>query len=178
MCDVSVYDNGQIQVSDNSSAAKDRGWFTDYTPFESEVSDFGGFKSPVVGIGTVELPIEAPPGFVGENSPRILRLTTVLHTPSYRCNVIGNPIMNDYKICFQSKDTMGFIADQDDQKVAYFDPCRPLYQIKLRNPSSGYYALNHRSRHAIRALWPDFEREKWHAHQNTPGESFSLQEKL
>ena len=176
--DVSLYDNSQTQVTANSSAAKDRGWFTDYTSFESKVSDFGGFKSSVIGIGTVELPVEPPLGFVGENSPRILRLTTVLHIPFYRRNFIDDLIINDYKICFQSKETKGFIADQDGQKIAYIDPCHPLCQVKLRNPSSCYYALDHKSIYAIHAIWSDFERGNWYAHQNTLGELFSLQEKI
>lgn len=142
------------------------------------MSDFAGGKSQIVGVGTVELPIDPPPGFVREDSPRILRLTTVLHAPSILCNIIGRPIMDDYKISYESQSTKGFIMDRDGQRVAYFDPCRPLSQVKLRNPPSGYYALNHMDFHSIQALWSDAEREKWHAHQNIPGESFSLPEKM
>lgn len=169
------------KLTDSFSVAKDRVWFTEYTPFETKTYDLvtghsGGL--PIVGIGTVELPIEPPPGFVSEDSPRILRLTTVLHAPSCLCNILGRSIMSDYKIEFQSETTNGLISERDGRHVAYFDPSRPLFQIKLRNPPGGYYALSHKRLYAISAIWPDDEREKWHAHLNALGEPFSLQEKM
>lgn len=152
-----------------------------YTPFETKTSDFFGRDSgglQVIGIGTVELPIDPPPGFVGEDPPRILRLTTVLHAPSSVCNIIGRPITKDHKIQFESESTKGFVTDRDGRNVAYFDPSRPLHQVKLRNPPSGYYALSHMRTYAIFALWSDDERVKWHAHQNTLGWSYNLLEKM
>lgn len=127
----------------------------------------------------MELPIEPPPGFVGADPPSILRLTTVLHSPEFLCNIIGGPIMDDYLInTFPREDTKGFIMEPTGRRLAYFDPCRPLRQVKLRNPPSGYYVLNHGAAYVLHALWSDSEREKWHAHQNTPGGLFSLEEKV
>lgn len=179
MCDVSRCDTGQTPFADSFSVAKDRAWFSDYTPFETETTSLMGGSIQIIGIGTVELPIEPPPGFVGDDSPRTLRLTNVLHAPSCLCNILGGPILEDYTVTpARPENTKGYITDKNGRNVAYFDASRPLSQVKLRNPPSGYYALSHRNFYYINAIWPDSEREKWHAHKNTPGESFSLQEKV
>lgn len=171
-----------------SSVAKDRGWFTEYTPFETELGDvYGMMKQPirVLGIGTVELFTEPPPGSVrqGQDLPPPLRLTTVLHAPSATCNIIGVPIMDDYELVpnFREKEK-GFIADQGGRKIAYFDPSRPLMQVKLRDPPPpGHNVLKHGGGgYFINAKWSDSERERWHAHQTNTTEkksSLSVEEK-
>src|SRR5436190_19967120 len=77
---------------DCSSVAKDRAWFTDYTPFESEVGNFYiAGTVPVKGIGTVELQTKRSPNHSGKDSYSSLCLTNVLHAPSILCNIIGRP---------------------------------------------------------------------------------------
>ena len=161
--------------------AKDIGWFTEYTPFETELgSAYGPLPEPirVVGVGTVEIPTETSPNSVGPESSRILRLTTVLHAPSILCNILGGPIMNDHGTETHPRgDTKGFITDREGRPVAYFDPSRPLYQLKLHNPPAGYYALTNDGHYTINAGWSPSERDKWHAHQKNRATSLSDEEK-
>lgn len=132
----------------------------------------------VLGIGTVELLTEPPPDSVKQDLPSPLRLTTVLHAPSATCNIIGIPIVDDYRLVtnFREKEK-GFIADQKGRKVAYFDPSRPLMQVKLRDPPPGHYVLKHGGEYLINAKWSDSERERWHAHQTNTGGLLSREEK-
>lgn len=164
------------------SVAKDQGWFTEYTPFETHLGDsYGMMGSPlqVIGIGTVELSTEAPPdSSPGSSSPSTLRLAIVLHAPSILCNIIGRPIMDDHGIFTGPYEGMkGYITDQDDRRVAYFDPSRKLFQPKLRDPPPGYYALQEGSMYMINAQWSDSEREKWRDYQDNLRDDLSAEEK-
>lgn len=83
---------------DGHSVAKDPGWFTEYTPFETHLGDsYEMMTQPlqVVGIGTVELSTQASPDSAQDSSSPTLQLTTVLHVPSILCNIIGRPIMDE-----------------------------------------------------------------------------------
>lgn len=81
--------------------ARDRSWFgEDYRPISSRVGciyvDDGG--SPVIGIGTVELPTKSHPNKRGSAAHSTLRLENVLHVPSAVCNVVGGPIFDDHDV--------------------------------------------------------------------------------
>ena len=87
--------------ADRYSVAKDRAWFTDYTPYESVVGDLYGMCEDnlrVEGIGTVELQTKRSPNRSGRDSHGILRLMNVLHVPSALCNIIGGPILEEYNV--------------------------------------------------------------------------------
>jgi len=103
---------------------------------------------PVKGIGTVEL-------------------TNVLHAPSALCNIIGGPIIERYKITFGSawQVSKGSITDREGRPVAYFDPRRPLFQVRLRGPPVGPRVLQDDGAYVISVLWPESERQRWEAHQ-------------
>lgn len=155
-----------------SSIAKDRGWFTEYTPYETQVGDFYGMMAQpirVIGIGTVELLTEPPPNSVGRDDlPRPLRLTTVLHAPSAACNIIGMPILIDYDVVStfcRKGDTRGYIAENGGRQIAYFDPSRTLLHVKLRDPPKGTYPLKSGGPWLINAKWADTEIAKWDAAQ-------------
>ena len=170
-------------LANSFSVAKDRAWFTEYTRIESKTCLCSGRDARnlrIIGVGAVELPIVPPPGSRQEDSPRILRLTKVLHVPDILCNIIGHPINDDHTICHCSWNTKGSIIDRDDRNIAYFDPTRPLLQIKLRDPpSNGYYALKHKTRYAFEVLWrgePEHGTRSWHVHSSWT--SISAQEKL
>lgn len=139
---------------------------------------FGSTTIQVIGIGTVELTTEASPDSAPGSSPHTLRLTNVLHAPSSLCNILGGPIMDDHHVVTGPfEGTKGYIADQHDQRLAYFDPNRRLFQPKLRNPSPGYYALQEGAIYVINARWSDSEREKWHNHLDVLNEDLSSEEK-
>lgn len=90
---------------------------------------------PVVGIGTVEIPVK--PSFnIMRNDffHNTLRLTTVLHAFSVICNILDGSILKDHGSLTGPPDGnwKGQITDREGRPVAYFDASRPLYQLKLR----------------------------------------------
>ncbi|KHE82781.1 hypothetical protein GE21DRAFT_10355, partial [Neurospora crassa] len=72
----------------NVSVAKDREWFTTYTPFKSTVC-ISGQNLAVRGIGTVNLNVKRHPARTGRRNQSILPLRTVLHVPDATCNILA-----------------------------------------------------------------------------------------
>ena len=181
---MSLYDIKSPQLADSpSSVAKDRSWFVEYTPFETELGDiYREMAQPirVMGIGTVELFTDPPPYSQERDLPRPLRLTNVLHAPSVVCNVVGWPILEDYNVVsdFGGSVTRGYIAEKEGRHIAYFDPRCNLLQVKLRDSLIGTHSLMRGGPYLINAQWPDTERAKWHAHQNNIGGLLTTEEKM
>ncbi|KAF2803710.1 uncharacterized protein BDZ99DRAFT_511861 [Mytilinidion resinicola] len=127
----------------NVHACKNRGWFTDYTPFES----FAGSllpqsRMPVLGVGTVYLPTKKAPGRKGRDAHGQLILHDVLHIPSLLCNIIGitEEDSNNLSISFGGNSrSRGTIKNLQGHSLAYFDPdpSKPLFQVKLSGPPVG-----------------------------------------
>lgn len=92
-----------------------------------------------MGIGTVELPVKRSPTATGPGSHGILRLPNVLHIPSLICNVIGNPITDEYAVSTgpPSPNHKGTITDHEGGSVAYFDPDAQLFEVMLSGPPIG-----------------------------------------
>ncbi|KAH7113672.1 hypothetical protein B0J13DRAFT_515379 [Dactylonectria estremocensis] len=155
----------------NVHAAKDRSWFgADYTPLDSTVGHLmGGIQTPVVGIGTVELPVKRSPRATGPRSHGILRLRNVLHVPTSICNVIGSPILDEYDINTGSsmQNTQGTIMDKQGRTVAYSDPHGKFFQVRLSGPPVGPRVgptpFDPSAMYWINVRWADSEREKWEA---------------
>jgi len=163
--------NWVFSNTSNVHVAKDRAWFTDYTPYESVVGDLYGMVKDglrVEGIGTVELPTKRSPNRSWRDSHGILRLTNVLHVPSALCNIIGGPILEDYEVTNGSvgKASRGSIKDRKGRSVAYFDSRRCLFQVKLRGYPVESNVLKDGQIYVINAIWPDSERQKWETHQD------------
>jgi len=152
----------------NVHVARDRAWFIDYTPFETVLgSYFIEMTLPVIGIGTVELQTKRSPNRSGPDSYSTLYLKTVLHAPSAICNIIGGPIIEDYRITYNTPggDSLGSINDLEGRPVAYFDVRGPLYKVKLRGPPVGPRALKDDGLYVINVRWSDSERQRWEAHR-------------
>ncbi|KAM6508473.1 hypothetical protein FALCPG4_018320 [Fusarium falciforme] len=155
----------------NVHAAKDRSWFgADYIPLNSMVGHLmGGIQTPVVGIGTVELPVKRSPRATGPRSHGILRLRDVLHVPTGICNVIGSPILDEYDIHTGSsmQNTKGTIIDKQGRTVAYFEPRGKFFQVRLSGPPVGPRVgttpFDPSAMYWINVRWADSEREKWEA---------------
>ncbi|RYP11685.1 hypothetical protein DL767_011006 [Monosporascus sp. MG133] len=152
------------------SACKDLGWFTDYIPFESEAgSMLAGDSMKVLGVGTVELPVQREPGRTsGPDAHGILRLTNVLHVPSAICNIIGSPLMRDNRCSVGfggSRQSQGFIADSQGRQLAFFEKDRPLFIVKLSDPPVGPVVgprtIQPRGGYMIHCFWPDSERRRF-----------------
>ena len=155
-----------------SSVAKDRGWFKTYTPFTSTVDALPFFSShghiPVLGIGTVEIPTKRSPNTSGVSSHGSILLHDVLYVPDALCNIIGQPLMytDGYNVITGcGKNSRGTIKDSQGKNVAYFDPKRPLFVIKVRGPPSGPtlgpYALKKDALYVLGCRWDAAEKRKW-----------------
>ncbi|KAK3391643.1 hypothetical protein B0T20DRAFT_424376 [Sordaria brevicollis] len=151
----------------NVSVAKDREWFTTYTPFDSTVC-ISGQNLAVRGIGTVNLNVKRHPARAGRQNQGILPLRTVLHVPDATCNILAKIPNIDGQSCsvfiFPSRgesrsysvmdgeeveghhasgpktqnDLMkGCIKDHKGRMVAYFDPEHVLFALKLSGPPIG-----------------------------------------
>ncbi|KAF1836335.1 hypothetical protein BDW02DRAFT_521172 [Decorospora gaudefroyi] len=170
----------------NVHVAKDRGWFKTYTPFTSTVdlSPFVGPSTyiPVLGIGTVEIPTKRSPNNSGASSHGSLLLHEVLHVPDSLCNIIGQPLMftdgYDVTTRFSTKSN-GSIKDSQGKNVAYFDPKRPLFTIKVRcppnGPTLGPPALKKDGTYMLGCRWDAASESKWKEFKSKNGLSTSGQ---
>lgn len=129
----------------------------------------GGTETPVVGIGTVELPVKRSPRATGMRSHGILRLRNVLHVPTSICNVIGSPILDEYDVSTgpSLRNTNGTIVDKQGRIVAYFDPRAKFFEVRLSGPPVGPRVgptpFDPSAMYWINVRWADSEREKWEA---------------
>ncbi|KAF2868398.1 hypothetical protein BDV95DRAFT_670466 [Massariosphaeria phaeospora] len=161
----------------NVHACKDRGWFTDYTPFESLAGFiYGDSTMPVAGVGNVVLPVKRSPNASGPNAHGTLLLKNVLHCPSSICNILGynEEFESDYSVMTgQSTNgsSKGSIRDYQGRNVAYFDPNHRMFNIKLSGPPvgpvTGPSTLSAGGLYMINVLWADTERHRWDTHQQS-----------
>lgn len=161
----------------HQSAAKDREWFeNDYITIDSFVKDrykeaAGGFQYPVIGIGTVMLPVRllSPSG---EPRHGKLRLTHVLHAPSLPTNYLGGrPLgMLDFMSSADGLPHSARLASRDDRNyAALFHQFRPkqkwIYRLWISEPPAGPRLGPARVAPPpdIRLEWTPAEFEKWKA---------------
>jgi hypothetical protein len=128
-----------------------------------------GSELKVVGIGTVNLLTKTSPNKTGPCSHGILRLKKVLHVPSVICNIIGQPVLEDFNIVTRGID--GSITSlSDGRPVAYFKAkteAARLFEVRLSGPPVGPKVgpspFDPSTRYSIRVSWPDSERERFAA---------------
>lgn len=157
------------------SACKDRGWFIDYTPFESFAGSIylADQKMPVAGVGTVVLPVKKSPNRSGPGAHGHLVLHDVIHCPSAICNIIGYTATTaaQYTISFDPAKlgkSKGTIKDRDGRSVAYFAPNKRLFQVKLSGPPVGPVVGPSALGNGVFVLnihWSDLERARWEAYK-------------
>lgn len=171
----------------NVHVAKDRGWFKTYTPFESKINSSPftspSNHSPVLGIGTVEIPTKRSPNLSGKPSHGSLQLKEVLHVPEALCNIIGQPIASSdgYRVemSFGEKSN-GSIKDGQGKNIAYFDPNSPLFAIKVKDlptgPKLGPHVLRKGGMYMISCRWDSTEKQKWEEFKLRNGLTSSVSE--
>ncbi len=117
-------------------------------------------KLTVIGIGSVEIPVRlGPPGSLVHGT---LRLHKVLHAPEALCNIIGQPILEDYSVTCSGETYTA--NDAQDNIVAYFDVLVGLPQLRISEPPIGPQLgpspFTTGSMYLINAFWTDEERDK------------------
>ncbi|KAK2804880.1 hypothetical protein FQN50_006385 [Emmonsiellopsis sp. PD_5] len=162
-----------------TSVARDRAWFTDYTPFETrlELPSFAHHLIPVIGIGTVELLTKRSKNAHGPNARYTMRLENVLHAPSLIANILGAPIIQDYDIDtdFAHPNNAG-LKGKDGKTVACFRAPAQLLELKLSGPPVGP-RLGPRTLGSggdptfFSVSWPSSEMERWDAFRTKGGNS-------
>ncbi|OKO96460.1 hypothetical protein PENSUB_10635 [Penicillium subrubescens] len=150
-----------------------------------------GNSVEVLGIGTVNLPAKISPTQTGPSSHGILRLKKVLHAPGVLCNIIGQPIVDDYQVTLSPGiSSSGSITNlTDGRSVAYFKPMRSarFWEVRLSGPPVGPKVgpspFSSSGLYMIHAFWPDSERQRFAAlpasrqSQATASEHLTLAEK-
>lgn len=126
--------------------------------------------SRVVGIGTVDLPTKRTPSSSGVDGNTTVRLTNVAHVPGVICNILGLPVLGEYKFSTDFRNpSNGSIQDKDDQPLAYFRKSSPtgLLAVCLSDPpfgpKVGPSSLTGGS-YYINASWSNAEQQKWVAY--------------
>lgn len=155
-----------IMHSSNTHAARDRGWFTDYTIFKSYMN-FSGAASgnvEVEGIGTVSLKLKQSPTSDGVT---VLRLTDVLHVPSLSCNIFCPQLCRgQVKVqrWFDSATVKGWVLNTWDERVGYLPADEFPDQLQLSGPPVGPRTINIDGRmreQDINWQWPAQEQLAW-----------------
>ena len=180
------YENWVWAVNSNVAVAKDRSWFTSYTPFESEVtSSLGGAPNlRVCGVGTVELKIKTSTASDKKQSSRLLVLHDVLHIPASSCNIIINLIPAYHGLV---KYDQGWrMMDPQGRCIAVFKVDDGLKSLVLDIPERSGPRPPENKVSRVYCSWPDKERERWaqwqrrnggHAEVRTQLATFALDDK-
>ena len=149
----------------NVSVAKDRGWFSSYTPFTSRLGSLvGNVDIAVEGIGSIEIPVKLRNRRRNGQTHSTIRLDEVLHAPTSLCNILGHDFMSRYEIDMR---VGGVFKDSEGRSAGYFDEDKVLFCPKLSGPPVGpvtapslFLRSNANSGRPmyINARWPDAER--------------------
>ena len=98
------YDTDWIWSSDsNVHIANHREWFTSFTPLFSAITSRGEMY-PVEGTGDVTLDVRrmvGPAAKTAKNKAMVnstIVLRNVLFVPTFRCNVLGDPVRKEYDV--------------------------------------------------------------------------------
>ena len=155
-----------VSINSNVHVAKDREWFTEYTPFRSHVKGHVVFTDspplPVIGVGTVEIPTRIKP-----KVHRKIRLRNVVHCPGGICNIMGLPQDDDEreKISLSFEKAGGKICDPSGEVLAVMSPNRQLPCLQVSGPPVGpatvlsIFAPGGNEAFIIGAFWPEEERK-------------------
>ncbi|SPQ21564.1 50f88162-c8b7-49a5-a983-7e5aa8e5a23a [Thermothielavioides terrestris] len=165
-----------ISNTSNVHVARDRVWFSTYTPFATYIGEaYGASRLDVVGIGDVEIPVKLYPKRSGPRSHGILRLRNVLHAPTAFCNIVGSTSTGDYagmQLGGMGKNFRdGQLMDAEGRRIAYIHAPGPVWVLKLSGPPVGPVVgesvFKQDEGYMINAIWPDSERSRWAAASGT-----------
>ncbi|KAK0743843.1 hypothetical protein B0T18DRAFT_448435 [Schizothecium vesticola] len=157
-----------LATSSNVHVARDRGWFSTYTPFPTFATPYMTSRPmEVLGVGDVHIPVKLFPTGSGPEAHGTLHLRNVLHIPVGVCNLVGSPGTGDYdEVEFQFGDDKQDVAitGQGGRRLGYFESRRP-WVLKLSGPPTGPVVgpstLDPEKIYSIKVTWPESERQRW-----------------
>jgi hypothetical protein len=149
----------------NTHVATHRDWFTTFTPFTSQViSTHDNTTHLVEGIGSIEIEVRriignAAKRNVGPKNSKVV-LCNVLYVPDFICNVMGNPVREDYDISIGAE---RWIMDKNTGRGIGMLDKNPagLVKILLKGQAKGETGLKGDVPERITIMWSDEEMQKW-----------------
>ena len=149
--------------SNNSDVhvANHRDWFTSYTSFPTKTITPFGDEMAVEGIGNVQLPTHIRPTNSGVPGEGTVILRDVLFAPGAACNIIGYPIVYEYKLKTNFGNGSGSLRSKTDGRLVGLFNMNKLIRLRLRGQSSTQTSLDLQKHFYIRANWSPSERAKW-----------------
>ncbi|KAK3674369.1 hypothetical protein LTR78_005838 [Recurvomyces mirabilis] len=160
------YDTDWIWSStSNIHVANHRDWFSTFTPLASTISR--GSESHVIeGIGEVSLDVRLLLGAAAKaaknkamvNSTIVLR--NVLYVPTFRCNVLGEPVIEDYSVSIgvnkllMDKNTGRGLGLLERNEAG-------LTKVILKGQAKGQSSFKKEDVSEVSVKWSDEEKKKW-----------------
>lgn len=156
----------------NTHVATHRDWFTTFTPITSQISSTyntsgtGATTFPVQGIGTVTLEVRRIIGSTAKRNvgPKTSQITlrNVLFVPDFWCNVMGDPVREDYAVSIGAE---RWIMDGKTGRGLGMLDRNPagLVKILLKGQAKGETGLVGDVPERVCVLWDEEERGKWKA---------------
>ncbi|KAK4635405.1 hypothetical protein CLAFUW4_00001 [Fulvia fulva] len=148
----------------NVHVANNREWFTTFTPFESKISSTHNDLTHLVeGVGDVELEVRKIVGdtkrATGPKNSKIV-LRDVLLVPSFVCNVMGNPVREDYDVSIGAE---RWLCDNKTGKGLGMLDKNPLGMTKvlLKGQAKGTTGLPKDMDYKLNTVWAEEEKKKW-----------------
>ena len=160
------YDTDWIcSSSSNVHVATHRDWFTSFTAFTSTITS-GSKTYALEGVGDVTLDVRRMVGAAAKaaknkamvNSTIILR--DVLYVPTFLCNVIGEPVKQDYSVSvgvdklLMDKNTGRGVGLLERNEAG-------LTKVILKGQAKGQSSFRKDDVAEISVTWADGERKKW-----------------
>lgn len=160
------YDTDWVWCStSNVHVAAHRDWFISFTAFSSTITS-GGETYAVEGIGDVTLDVRRMIGAAAKaaknkamvNSTIILR--GVLYVPTFMCNVMGEPVRQDYSVSIgvdkllMDKDTGRGVGLLERNEAG-------LTKVILKGQAKGHSSFKKDDVAEFSVTWADKERKKW-----------------
>lgn len=151
----------------NTHVATHREWFTDFTPLTSQITSIHtDSKYSVEGVGAVEIEVRRVIGNAAKRNvgPKNSKVTlrNVLYVPAFVCNVMGNPVREDYDISIGAE---RWIMDKKTGRGIGMLDKNPagLVKILLKGQAKGETGLKGDVPERITVQWLDKEVQKQEA---------------
>ena len=146
-----------FSTASNVHAAKDRAWFTTYLAFPTTLVGMGGSSLPVLGIGTVSLPLKR---FGNRPGSKELLSHNVLHAPDLICNVVYAAMLMKDCTCTFDGVLEGILEGNSTGEALGILECPCFPKLRLKGQAPDCTSLNNRSISSVSVFWPAQEQAR------------------
>ncbi|KAK4949136.1 hypothetical protein LTR10_012509 [Elasticomyces elasticus] len=149
----------------NVHVANHPDWFVKFTCFETHTTPETNLR--VLGIGDIELVLRTR--LEGKDHNKIgiglatIVLRDVLYVPDAGCNVVGSPLLHDYRLTGTFRNTT-IVDKKFGHVIGLLDYCgRKKLLLERQRPGQTSLRQDHSPRFCVQ--WPEDERELWDAYK-------------